>query len=197
MSHNYTLAEFCVSFKSPREAYRGDGFWGSLFAIMCCLSSRSFQGDLSSRSRIYLLTLWCADISQTAGGRGSAEHRAVMGGAEPHLPSASILLPLTAAARQASAPQLPTDTTSTPIPRVPWDATGTQTTPDSTAACPSRAASSSLSTRERDTKTARRWELNVWYEVGKCLLRMLKRRIVVAKCFVPFYTPGLEVIQTL
>lgn len=138
--------------QSLRERYRGDVFCGSLFAAVCCLPCRSFQGDLPSGSRIYLLALCCAGFSRTPGGRWCAEHRSVMGGAESHLPSASILPPFTAAAFRATTPQLPTDATSTPIPWISWDTTSTPTPSDSTAASPS------LSASQRNTWTVGRWE---------------------------------------
>lgn len=105
-------------------------------AAVCCLPCRSFQGDLPSGSRIYLLTLRCADFAP--GRRWCAEHRSVLGGAGPCLPSDSILPPLISAAFWA---QLPTDTPSTPVPRIFGDTTSTPTPSDATSASPSVSAS--------------------------------------------------------
>lgn len=134
MSHNYILAA-CYAVQAQEKDKK------LMFSAVCWLLFRSFQGDLPSGSWIYLLALWCADFCQTSGRGWCAEHRSVVGAAEPHLPSASILPPLTAAAFWATTPQLPTDATNTPISWLSWDTTSAPTPSDSTAASPSLSAS--------------------------------------------------------
>lgn len=78
------------------------------------LPCRAFQGDLPRWSWVHLLALRRADFREAAGGRGSAEHGRVPGGAEPHFPSASTLPAVAAPAQQATSQRPPRDTASTP-----------------------------------------------------------------------------------
>ena len=63
MSHNYTLAAFYVRLRSPIEGYRGDIFYGSLFAAVCCLYPADHFKEICPAGHGYTYSLSDVQIS--------------------------------------------------------------------------------------------------------------------------------------